>query len=60
MQQLWFNIDGDLQEFYVPMLCSLKTGPFIMRVFRAIFLAGRRSGRHESIEVFGRSEGVYS
>jgi len=40
--------------------CSLKTGPFIMRVFRAIFLAGRRSGRHESIEVFGRPEGVYS
>ncbi|MBA8862423.1 hypothetical protein FHW19_004167, partial [Ochrobactrum anthropi] len=32
------------------LLCSLKTGPFIMRVFRAIFLAGRRSGRHESIE----------
>jgi len=36
----------------------LEAEPFIIRVFRAPFLAGRKSGRHESVKVFGRPEGV--
>ncbi|MGO7237544.1 hypothetical protein ACCS73_34205, partial [Rhizobium brockwellii] len=35
------------------------TGPFLVRVFRCIFQAGKGTEDDESIAVFGRTEGVH-
>src|SRR3984885_3440762 len=42
------------------LICSLKTGPFRIRVFRGNFpwLGGAEDD--ESLEVFGRAKGVHS
>jgi hypothetical protein len=42
------------------VICSPKTGPFGVRVFRVIFpwLGGAEDD--ESLEVFGRAKGVHS
>ena len=56
----WCDIFHGTEGSTMGLLCALKTGSFDVGVFRGIFLAGRRSGRDEGIEVFRRPEGVYS
>ena len=44
-----------LTEGFTPkVLRALKTRSFLVRVFREIFLAGRRSGIDESLKIFER------
>jgi hypothetical protein len=41
------------------LICSPQTGPFLGRVFRAIFPWLEGAETYEDIGIFGRTEGVH-